>query len=62
MRTAVAIGALLENAEWWRCRASPVGAIIDRYGASQRRWDAYRVSCIGFWAAEAAGPPTVLGP
>jgi hypothetical protein len=44
--------AALDNADWWRCRASPVGAVVDRYGASTMRWDAYRQSCVGFWPAE----------
>ena len=49
--------AVLDGVDWYRCRGSPVGAVIDRYGASQARWDAYRLSCNGFWAAEAATPP-----
>lgn len=32
----------LENAEWYLCRASPVGAVIDRYGA---KWEAWRALC-----------------
>ena len=46
-REAAAAG--LENAEWFLCRAAPVGAIKDRYGASLERMDAYNVMCNPAW-------------
>ena len=44
-RTAAA--AALENAEWWQCRASPVGAILDRYCKSQDTCEAWHTLCRG---------------
>jgi hypothetical protein len=49
--------AALDTAEWFRCRASPVGAIVDRYGANEARWSAYRQLCAGLWAGEGAVLP-----
>ncbi len=49
--------AALDGADWWRCRASPVGAVMDRYGPSETRWNAYRLSCAGYWIAEGANAP-----
>lgn len=36
--------ASLENAEWWLCRAAPVGSVLDRYAG---RWEAWRELCSG---------------
>jgi hypothetical protein len=43
-REAAAAG--LENAEWWQCRGSPVGAVVDRYGASEMLWGAWSNICL----------------
>ena len=43
-REAAAAG--LENAEWYICRASPVGAVVDRYGTSETQWSAWSTLCL----------------
>lgn len=35
----------LQDAEWYLCHASPVGAIKRRYGTSPERVEAYRELC-----------------
>ena len=42
-----AAAAALENAEWWQCRASPVGAILDRYCKSKDTCEAWHTVCNG---------------
>jgi hypothetical protein len=56
-REAAAAG--LENAEWYICRASPVGAVVDRYGVSEGRWGAWTDICLDR-AAAVEQPP--VGP
>lgn len=56
-REAAAQG--LENAEWYMCRASPVGAILDRYGQSNDRWDSYRGICMQRWAPATEATPVL---
>lgn len=58
-RAAAAAG--LENAEWYICRASPVGAVVDRYGAAQAQWDAWSQLCLNR-AAAAGGAPGAAAP
>jgi hypothetical protein len=53
-RAAAAAG--LENAEWYICRASPVGAVVDRYGASETQWQAWSTLCLDRTAAVAERP------
>ena len=42
-REAAAEGLI--NAEWFLCRAVPIGAIRDRYGPSPERMAAYNTIC-----------------
>ncbi len=42
-----AAAAALEQAEWWQCRASPVGAILDRYCKSEDSCAAWKTLCRG---------------
>jgi hypothetical protein len=56
-REAAAAG--LENAEWYICRASPVGAVVDRYGSSEGQWGAWSAICLD--RSPAADKPP-LGP
>ena len=44
-REAAAKG--LEDAEWWICRASPIGAVRDRYGRSEALAEAWNALCAG---------------
>ena len=50
----------LERTLWAQCRASPVGAIIDRYGKNDEDWMAYGRLCRGHWQADS--PPLPLKP
>jgi len=54
--------AVLEGVDWYRCRGSPVGAIVDRYGVSTQKWTAYLLSCMGFWSEQPMIPPKALLP
>ena len=54
-RAAAAQG--LENAEWYICRASPVGAVVDRYGASPERWANWSGICLNPSPAVSDVPP-----
>jgi hypothetical protein len=49
--------AALEGVDWYRCRASPVGAVMDKYAINGDAWTAYVVSCLGFWRSSPQRPP-----
>jgi len=46
----------LQNAIWYKCRVSPVGAIQDHYGRSQTMAEVWRKECLG------QGDVTLMGP
>lgn len=37
--------ATLDNAIWWQCRASPIGAVTDRFGQGTEAWEAWLRLC-----------------
>lgn len=49
----------LENAEWWICRASPVGAIRDRYGRTEATAEAWNTLCAGQDGVNVIAPEVV---
>lgn len=49
--------AALNDAEWFMCRAAPVGAVFDRYGQSDERWTSYRGICVQRWAGSTETTP-----
>jgi len=54
--------AALDGVDWFRCRASPVGAIVDRYGGSSAKWTSYVLGCLGFWSNQPTLAPTAFLP
>lgn len=47
----------LDTDLWVMCRATPVGAVIDRFGASPDQWAAYGTLCEDFRRGTPPLPP-----
>ncbi len=47
----------LQNAVWWTCDGSSIGAVKRRYGHTQERADIYQKFCVGDGSANVVAPP-----